>query len=672
MNNLLILQARLGSKRFRGKILKKINGKESIIFQIERLKKSKLIDKLIVAIPDNRENDGLFNFLKNKKINVFRGPENNVLERFYKLADQENCKNIIRSTADCPLIDPMIIDEVISKFLKSKVDYASNVAPHTFPDGMDIEIFKKTVLEKAYKNAISNYDKEHVTPYIIRDKEIKKINIFNTKNEFNIRLTLDTQQDYKNINFIVKLLTKNKKKYFNLKDILEIIYQNKNKFKKLSLFKNNFIENTAWNNSCKIIQGGNMLLSKSPNIFSPNLWPTYYSKAKGCFIWSDNNKKYLDMTTMGVGTNIFGYANKLIDKKVIQSIKESNMSSLNCKEEFEAAQILTNIHKGLNMVKFAKSGGEANAIAIRAARAYTKSSKVAICGYHGWHDWYLSANLKKKSNLNQLLIKDLKIAGVPKELAETAFPFIYNDFYSFKKLIEKEKIKIVKMEVLRSVYPRDNFLKKISNYCKKKNILLIFDECTTGFRFNFGGVCKKFNVIPDIIIFGKAIANGYPITAIVGKSKIMESLNSSFVSSTFWSDRIGYAALIANLKYMKKIKPWKKILGYGNKMQIIWKKLSKKYNLKINITEIPQLLNFNFVSKNLDFYKAYLVQEFLKKNILASNIFYPSYAHKDKYFKIYQKKLDSIFKNISEYEKFNFEKIKIQSSFPQPKFGRLN
>ena len=216
------------------------------------------------------------------------------------------------------------------------------------------------------------------------------------------------------------------------------------------------------------------------------------------------------MSLMGVGTNVLGYAKKEIDNEVIKNLKKSNMSTLNCPEEVKLASELLKINKWAGKVKFARTGGEANAIAIRIARAHTNTSKVAICGYHGWHDWYLSANLNKKNRLDKFLLNGLSNMGIPKELSNTAFTFQYNDIKKLEYLIRVKKIKIIKMEVVRNIFPKKNFLKKVRSLANKNNCVLIFDECTTGFRETFGGIYKKFKVNPDIVIFGKAIGNGLP------------------------------------------------------------------------------------------------------------------------------------------------------------------
>ena len=352
-----------------------------------------------------------------------------------------------------------------------------------------------------------------------------------------------------------------------------------------------------WKKAKKIIPGGNMLLSKRPEMFLPNKWPAYFSKSKGCFVWDLDNKKYIDVSLMGVGTNILGYANSLIDRKVNEVIKKGNLTTLNCPEEVELAKKLVSMHPWDGMAKFARTGGEACSIAIRISRAYTKKETVLACGYHGWHDWYLASNLENKENLNKHLLNKTAIRGVPANLKNTIKLFEYNKLKDFKEIIKNNKnISTVIMEVSRNFLPTKNFLEEIRRVTLKKKIVLIFDECTSGFRETFGGLHKKYKVYPDIALYGKALGNGYPITAIVGKKEIMQSAQNTFISSTFWTDRVGPTAALATLDRMKKIKSWVIITKKGKKIKEAWRKIFKKYNLKVEITGINALPAFKFLS----------------------------------------------------------------------------
>lgn len=429
--------------------------------------------------------------------------------------------------------------------------------------------------------------------------------------------------------------------------------------------------NSLWKKAKKIILGGNSLFSKRPENFLPDLWPAYYSKAKGCNIWDLESKKYIDMSLMGVGTNILGYANNKIDNAVIKNLKKSNMTTLNCPEEVILAKELIKIHPWSSTVKFARTGAEANSIAIRVARSFTKSSKIAVCGYHGWHDWFLSANLNKNNNFKKFLLDGIGNEGIPKELSNTVFTFEYNDFKRLEKLIKVKKIKIIKMEVIRNIKPKDNFLKKVRNLANKYKCVLIFDECTTGFRETFGGIHKKYKVNPDIVIFGKAIGNGYAITTVLGKKKIMEQASNSFISSTFWSERSGPTAALETIRLMKKIKSWKIIQKKGKKIKKIWKELALKHSLDINISELDSICSFQFNSIYHNFFKSFLTYQMLNYGFLASNIVMISTSHTDNIIKKYKIALDKVFKKISKLKKNDIKKNKSFKSALQG-FYRLN
>ena len=353
---------------------------------------------------------------------------------------------------------------------------------------------------------------------------------------------------------------------------------------------------------------------------------------------------------MGIGTNSLGYSHREVDNAVKKTVKKGNMSSLNCPEEVFLAKKLIKMHPWSDQVRFARTGGEANSVAVRLARASTKKHNIAFCGYHGWHDWYLAANIKSKKNLSPHLLSNLNVGGVPKILNKTIYPFKYNDFNTLKKIVKKNNIGIIKMEVVRNELPKNNFLKKVRDLADKNKIILIFDECTTGFRQTFGGLHKLYNVNPDLLILGKALGNGYAITAVLGKKDLMSSINKTFISSTFWTERIGPTAALKTLEVMEKEKSWKKITKIGNSVIKGWKRLAKKHGLKIKINGIPALSSFVFISKYDNEYKTFITQEMLKKGFLASNSVYASLAHNEKVLKKYFKELNTIFKKIKKFE----------------------
>jgi glutamate-1-semialdehyde aminotransferase len=402
-----------------------------------------------------------------------------------------------------------------------------------------------------------------------------------------------------------------------------------------------------WKRAKSVIPGGTMLFSKNPDLFLPNFWPAYFEKTKGCNIWDLEGKKYLDLSMMGVGTNILGYSRREVDNAVKKTVDKGNMSTLNSKEEILLAERLVEIHPWSTKVRFARTGGEAAAIAVRIARAASGKDKIAICGYHGWHDWYLAANLSNSTSLNSHLMSNLPIEGVQKNLKNSVFAFDYNNFDQLHKIVSENNIGAVVMEVARNQVPKNNFLENVRKLTKKNNIVLIFDECTTGFRETFGGLHLKYKIYPDLVTFGKALGNGYAINAILGTESVMSYVNSTFISSTFWTERIGSVAALKTLEVMEKIKSWEIISKTGLEIKNQWRHLSKRNKINISIQGLNSIPNFNFGNNNL-IYKTFISQEFLKKRILAGNSIYVCTEHNRKVLERYFNILDAVFYKIKD------------------------
>ena len=393
-----------------------------------------------------------------------------------------------------------------------------------------------------------------------------------------------------------------------------------------------------------------MLLSKRPEMFLPEHWPSYFSKAKGCKVWDLDGNVYTDVSIMGIGTNILGYGHDEVDEAVLSTVRNGNMSTLNCPEEVYLAERLVELHPWADMVRFARSGGEANAIAIRIARAASGRDKVAICGYHGWHDWYLSANLGDEKNLSGHLLPGLDPLGVPQTLKNTVLPFNYNDIEELERLITTNEVGVIKMEVSRNRGPEDNFLHKVRNLATKNNIVLVFDECTSGFRQTFGGLHKLYGVEPDMAMFGKAMGNGYAITATIGRKEVMEAAQKSFISSTFWTERIGPTAGLKTLEVMERERTWEVITDTGRVIGDRWREIANRHGLNITISGLPALISFAFESPDALAYKTLITQEMLKKGFLAATSIYVSTVHTPEVLEQYFDQLDGIFAIIKKCE----------------------
>ena len=395
-----------------------------------------------------------------------------------------------------------------------------------------------------------------------------------------------------------------------------------------------------------LIPGGTTLFSKRSELHLPDKWPAYFSKAEKINVYDIKGHKYLDMFC-AVGTSILGYSNVNVEKSVIKNIKKGNLTTLNCPEEVSLSKEIIKHHPWASMAKFTRGGGEANALAVRIARTCTKKKNIAFCGYHGWHDWYLSANINSKKNLDQHLMSGLNYDGIPENLKNTSFPFPYNNFEYLLKLVNKKKIGIIKMEVMRNVEPQNKFLQKVRELCNKKKIILIFDECTTGYRQIMGGVHLKFKVNPDIAIFGKALGSGYAINAVIGKKKIMKNAENTFISSTFWGERIGYTAALTSIREFRRLNTFRTVEKNGIMIKKLWIDLSTKHGVPIKVMGSNAIPSFEF-KKNHLINKTFLTQEMIKSKILATNMIYINIFHNEKNIKKYVKVLDKILKDISK------------------------
>ncbi len=387
----------------------------------------------------------------------------------------------------------------------------------------------------------------------------------------------------------------------------------------------------------KLIPGGTQLLSKRPEMFLPDLWPAYYSKAVGCNVWDLDGKRYTDMSYMGIGSCILGYADKDVNMAVKKAIDNGSMSTLNAPEEVELAELLTEIHPWADMVRYARSGGEAMSIAVRIARAASKKDVVLFCGYHGWHDWYLSANLASDRALDGHLLPGLSPSGVPRYLKGSSYPFKFNDTKGFLKLADKVKDRIgaIVLEPIRNEQPQKEFINTIMKTAKKIKAVLVVDEITSGFRLNNGGAHLILGIEPDIAVFAKGISNGFPMAAIIGKRSVMGNAQDTFISSTYWTERIGPVAALATISKIKDENVPEHLTKMGRKVRQGWEILADKSGLGIETGGIYPLSHFLFKHKDPLVLKTLFTQLMLERGFLASTAFYASYAHKDAHVKDY-------------------------------------
>ena len=634
---LCVVQVRLESSRLPNKALANLAGKPMIVRMLERIKKSKLVNKIYIATGIDSSNDPLVKECKKiKGVNIYRGSNRNVLKRFYEIAILEKKPDVIvRLTADCPLIDCNLIDNVISLLIKEKTDYASNILDRTYPDGLDVEAFTFPTLKKTYQSVKDNFSKEHVTTYMhgISKKKTKigkfrKSSLKNTMDFSFLRWTVD---EIKDLEFI-KQIFKNISNYASWEQILTFLYQNP-----ILLMRNREVpfnesikdevscrdrykdSNNFFKRSVNAVPLASQTFSKSYIQWPKGATPLFIERGQDASVVDIDGNHYLDYV-LGLLPITLGYCDFDVDKAVMQQINKGTIFSLPSKLETMLSEKLIEIIPSAEYVRFGKNGSDVTTAAIRIARAFTSKNLIAVAGYHGWHDWYIGSSTR-----------DL---GVPKEIKNLTKKFIFNDIKSFKNLITKfpNKFAAAIIEPAGLIKTDLTFLRELKKLCKKENIVLIFDEIISGFRIDLGGAQKKFGVIPDISCFGKGMANGYPLSAIVGKKKIMKLMEDIFFSTTFGGDTISLAASLATINKIQKYNTIFKTNEAGKKIVTNLNQIIQENRLD-NFLKIsrnywwPQIIVNSNLPLRSDVFNSLLRQEFLKNGLIIGSTLNLCFAH---------------------------------------------
>lgn len=639
INNLKILcviQARMSSKRLPNKALADLNGIPVIIRMLNRIKLSKLIDTIVVATGVAKENDPLERTIKKySDVDVFRGDDIDVLSRYVAVAKIYKADCVIRLTGDCPLIDSDIIDKAIKLLCATKSDYTSNITKRTFPDGLDVEVFTLDTLLEANRMSLDSFSREHVTTYMhgLRknkkySKTFKITSLENSIDFSNLRWTIDEQRDLDFLNIIFKNI-ENNTPWMEIISFLvnkpEIQLLNKgiktnegSKEVEVNLIDKYKNSNNFFKKASSIIPLASQTFSKSYIQWPKGAAPLFIERAYGGKIVDVDGNHYTDYI-LGLLPITLGYCDKDVDAAVINQVTKGSVYSLPSTLEYELAEKLVNIIPSAEMVRFGKNGSDVTTAAVRLSRAYTKRDLVAVAGYHGWHDWYIGSSTRD--------------IGVPDVVKSLTHKFIFNDADSLKYLFKKypNKFACVILEPAGLVPTDINFLKTIKKLCKENGTLLIFDEIISGFRINMGGAQLEYGVKPDLSCFGKGIANGYPLSAIVGSKKIMILMEEIFFSSTFGGETISLAASIATIDKMKKYNVVKVTRKFGQSLIKELNNICEANNMNsfMRISDIdwwPQIIIDNPPIENF-LYISLLRQELLKEGIMVNSTFNLCYAH---------------------------------------------
>jgi glutamate-1-semialdehyde 2,1-aminomutase/spore coat polysaccharide biosynthesis protein SpsF len=582
-----IIQARMTSTRLPGKVLADMGGQPMLWRVVQRVQLSKRVSQVAVACSTNPDDNAIESFCSARRVPCFRGSEEDVLDRFHQAAKGLGADVLVRITADCPLVDPGLIDEVVGKLEEQNADYASNTLLPSFPDGLDCEAFTFAALETAWREAKQKSEREHVTPYLRYSGKFRLAGITAAPHEAapDERWTVDEPADLEFIRAVCAALGNHVD--FDWRDVLKLL-SNRPELRQLqgkaimnegyykTLYqqaiagpapKRPLAQSEAWfARAQKVIPGCSQTFSKGYTQHVRGVSPIFLQRGKGCRVWDVDGNEYIDYV-QGLLPNILGYAHDEVNAAVAAQAAQGHSFSLPHPIEVELAERLKRLIPCAEMVRFGKNGSDATAGAVRAARAFTGRERIACCGYHGWQDWYIGSTARHR--------------GVPAAVRALTHPFPYNDPAALDKLLAEHpgEFAAVIMEPVNFTAPAPGYLQGVKELAHKHGALLIFDEICTGFHLGLGGAQKRFGVTPDLACFGKAMGNGYPISCIVGKTEVMQVFTDIFVSFTFGGEVAAMAAAMKVLDVLEHTDALTRMEANGRRLQDGFNALAKQAGL---------------------------------------------------------------------------------------------
>jgi len=559
MKVVAVIQARTSSSRFPGKMLATVGDVTLLERMLAQVKGARTLDEIVVATSDDPSDDELADRVAAGGTRIYRGNLEDVLARFEGACEESGADVVVRLTGDCPLHTPDTIDDVVGAFLAADVDYASNREPYSRPDGLDVEVFTREALASAAREAAPGPDREHVTPFLRRDAGVRRLHYIHSTGPAapDARWTVDDRADLDFVREVWKKLDLAGPGPHSYETVMtaatSVAPSNSGAVSNFGYYKSLYdhaiaakapplalAESEAWlRRSEQVVPGGAQTYSKSWRQHIRGVSPIFLERGSGARVWDVDGNEYVDLI-QGLLPNILGYAHPAVDLAAYERARLGHSFSLAHPIEVELAERLTRIIPCAEMVRFAKNGSDATSGAIRAARAFTKRDRVAICGYHGWHDWYIGTTSR--------------FAGVPGAVRELSHTFPYNDLDALDRVLSshQDEFSAVIMEPFNFVWPEEGYLQGVKEIAHRHGAVLIFDEICTGFHFGLGGAQRMFGVLPDLATFGKAMGNGYAISCVVGRRDIMQIFNDIFMSFTFAGDVSAMAASATVLDVLEK------------------------------------------------------------------------------------------------------------------------
>lgn len=651
-----ITQARYGSSRLPGKVLLTIDGKSLLEIHLKRILKSKRIDKLILATTHEERASELIGIANALGVESYQGSTQDVLDRFYQAAKSHQPEWVVRITSDCPLIDAEIIDSIIHHCIQQNLDYCSNTLHPTYPDGLDVEVFKFTALERAWANATAVSDREHVTPYIWSNSDFKGGGIFKSDNVVTpkdyslIRLTVDQQEDFDLIKKLIQELGVERSwieyvHYLENNAHVSVINSSikrnegymqskKTKLRSITNFSNSDLYRSKIHN---LIPGGAHTYSKGDDQF-PALSPAAISHGKGSHVWDIDGNEYLDCS-MGLTSVSLGHAYEAVVERVKNELDNGVNFQRPSVLEKEMAEKFLSLVPGHDMVKFAKNGSIVTTAAVKLARAYTGRKLVAFPGDHPFYsydDWFIG---KTACNL-----------GVPEEIANLSVTFKSCSIDSLRDLFMKypDQIACVIMEPEKNACGNGcscslsvgEFLKQAIALAHEHGALFIIDEMITGFKTALPGSIVKYGVTPDMATWGKGIANGFSFCALTGKKEVMElgGIRNTgkekvfLISTTHGGETHALAAGLATIEQYLKKDVISHLHRIGDSLIQKCKEVISKHDLAGYVEVIPcnWMPVFMFRNRKKEIcpgMRTFAMQEMIKRGVLFQGAFVPCFSH---------------------------------------------
>ena len=637
----VIIQARMSSTRLPGKTMADISGKPMLARVVHRAQCIPGVQFVGIATTHNPADDVIVQFAQKEGVPVARGSEEDVLDRVYQAAKEWGATVIVRVTPDCPLLDPEVSGQVLRQFLDENgaVDYVSNIHPPTFPDGLDTEVFPFASLEKAWREARLPSEREHVTAYILRHPDMFRTANFAGDTDYSShRWTVDDTRDLELVRGVFAGIGEGPTDF---KEVLAYLKQhpeiealnsgvNRNEGYYRALTSDPPIEprpRTLENSRLLLerardyIPSGTQTFSKGPTQFVQGVAPAFLARGEGSHVWDVDGNEYIDYVT-GLGPVILGHNYPSVTEAVICQMREGIAFSLPHPLEVEVSELLVECIPCAEMVRFGKNGSDATSGAVRVARAYTGRDIIACCGYHGWQDWYIGTTTRDR--------------GVPKSVAKLTKPFSYNDISSLESIFAEHpgQVAAVIMEPFGTSLPQDGFLERVRELAHREGALLIFDEIITGFRLALGGAQEYFGVLPDLACFGKAMANGSPLAAVVGSRDIMELFDDIFFSFTLGGEAASLAAARATITELREKDVIAHLWHQGRKLKDGFNALAKLFGCdeSMECVGLPPRTVITFADgldgKSLRL-KSLLQQEVIKRGVLSAGYHNICYSHSD-------------------------------------------